>query len=200
MFINSLTVPSSQLFSAEWLPPVNTGWQMNIFFLWLLGFPLLAVLSPRKLDRLEWTWFLGFGFLALWGERYVIWFVFILVVLTAGHAGGLGEKISGPVEAEPAGFQPGAQPAVRAPAAGLPARPARNVVEASPGGDGKHAHGCNRLAGGPSRTARPAVERDRLLQLPRICPAAAAHLDRHTLRSLPGGTMAGLQGYYRCPL
>jgi hypothetical protein len=81
---NSLTVPSSQLFSAEWLPPVNTGWQMNIFFLWLLGFPLLAVLSPRKLNRLEWTWFLGFGFLALWGERYVIWFVFILAVLTAG--------------------------------------------------------------------------------------------------------------------
>ena len=79
----SLTVPSSQLFSAEWLPPVNSGWQMNIFFLWLLGFPLLAVLSPRKLDRLEWAWFLGFGLLALWGERYVIWFVFILVVLTA---------------------------------------------------------------------------------------------------------------------
>jgi hypothetical protein len=41
------------------------------------------VLSPRKPDRLEWTWFLGFGFLALWGERYVIWFVFILAVLTS---------------------------------------------------------------------------------------------------------------------
>jgi hypothetical protein len=80
---NSLTVASSQQFSAEWLPPVNTGWQMNIFFLWLLGFPLLAYLSPRKLDRLEWTWFLGFGFMALWGERYVIWFVFILIILTA---------------------------------------------------------------------------------------------------------------------
>ena len=80
----SLTVPSNQLFSAEWLPPVNTGWQMNIFFAWLLGFPLLAAFSARKLDRLEWTWFLGFGFLALWGERYVIWFVFLLVVLTAG--------------------------------------------------------------------------------------------------------------------
>ena len=79
----SLTVPSSQLFSSEWLPPVNIGWQMNIFFLWLLGFPLLAALSPRKLNLLEWVWFLGFGFLALWGERYGIWFVFILVVLTA---------------------------------------------------------------------------------------------------------------------
>ena len=79
---NSLTVASSQQFSAEWLPPVNTGWQMNIFFLWLLGFPLLAFFSARKLNLLEWTWFLGFGFLALWGERYVIWFVFILVILT----------------------------------------------------------------------------------------------------------------------
>ena len=81
--LNSLTVQSSQQFSAEWRPPVNTGWQMNIFFLWLLGFPLLAALSPRKLDRLDWAWFLGFGFLALWGERYVIWFIFILVALTA---------------------------------------------------------------------------------------------------------------------
>lgn len=79
---DSLTLPSQQ-FSAEWHPPVNSGWQMNIFFLWLLAFPLLAVFSPRKLDHLEWTWFLGFGFLALWGERYVIWFVFILTVLTS---------------------------------------------------------------------------------------------------------------------
>ena len=78
----SLTVPSSQLFSAEWLPPVNTGWQMNIFFLWLLGMPVLAALAKRKLSALEWAWFLGFGILALWGERYVIWFVLILAVLT----------------------------------------------------------------------------------------------------------------------
>ncbi|MFH1524096.1 MAG: hypothetical protein ABIF04_03950 [Chloroflexota bacterium] len=80
---NSLTVQSNQLFSVEWSPPVNNGWQMNIFFVWLLGFPLLAAFSPRKLDRLEWAWFLGFGFLALWGERYVIWFIFILTILTA---------------------------------------------------------------------------------------------------------------------
>ena len=99
---NSLTVPSSQLFSGEWLPPVNTGWQMNIFFLWLLGFPLLAALSARKLNRLEWTWFLGFGFLALWGERYVIWFVFILVVLTAGRLADWEKKyLSGSEQARP---------------------------------------------------------------------------------------------------
>jgi hypothetical protein len=84
---DSLTVASSQQFSAEWLPPVNSGWQMNIFFVWLLAFPLLAVLSPRKLTLLEWAWFLGFGFLALWGERYVIWFILVLFVLTAFLAG-----------------------------------------------------------------------------------------------------------------
>ena len=77
-----LTLPA-QRFSAEWRPPVNTGWQMNIFFYWLLAFPLLAAFSPRKLDRLEWVWFLGFGFLALFGERYVIWFIFILAVFTS---------------------------------------------------------------------------------------------------------------------
>jgi hypothetical protein len=81
--VNSLSVPSSQLFSVEWRPPENIGWQMNLFFLWFLTFPLLAALSPHKLSRLEWAWFLGFGFLALWGERYVIWFALILTALTA---------------------------------------------------------------------------------------------------------------------
>jgi hypothetical protein len=80
---NSLTAPSSQQFSAEWQPPVNVGWQMNIFFFWLIAFPLLTALSPRRLSRLEWVWFLGFGALALLGERYVIWFIFILIVLTS---------------------------------------------------------------------------------------------------------------------
>ena len=94
-FFNSLTVASSQQFSVEWRPPVNSGWQMNIFFLWLLAFPLLAVFSPRKLDHLEWTWFLGFGFLALWGERYVIWFVFILTVLTSLMLAGWEKKYLG---------------------------------------------------------------------------------------------------------
>lgn len=80
---NSLMSAPSQIFSREWGPPLNLGWQMNIYFLWLLGFPLLAAQSPRKLERLEWAWFLGFGFMAFWGVRYVIWFVFILTVLTA---------------------------------------------------------------------------------------------------------------------
>jgi len=77
-----LASPSDQIFATEWRPPVNAGWQMNIFFGWLLLFIPLAALSPRRLSILEWTWFLGFGWLALSGLRYVIWFMFIMAVLS----------------------------------------------------------------------------------------------------------------------
>jgi len=77
-----LTSPSDQLFATEWRPPVNTGWQMNIFFAWLLLFIPLAAVSPRRLSILEWVWFLGFGWLALSGLRYVIWFMFIMALST----------------------------------------------------------------------------------------------------------------------
>ena len=77
-----LTSPSDQLYATEWQPPVNAGWQMNIFFGWLLLFSPLAAFSPRRLSLLEWVWFLGFGWLALSGLRYVIWFMFIMAVLT----------------------------------------------------------------------------------------------------------------------
>ncbi len=77
-----LSSPSDQLFATEWRPPTNAGWQMNIFYAWLLLFIPLAALSPRRLSVLEWVWFLGFGWLALSGLRYVIWFMFILAVLT----------------------------------------------------------------------------------------------------------------------
>ena len=79
----SLTTPSSQNFSMEWSPPLNAGWQMHLFFGWLLLFIPLAAISPRKLTNLEWTWLLGFGWLALSGQRYVIWFVFIQSVMSA---------------------------------------------------------------------------------------------------------------------
>ena len=77
-----LTSPSDQLFATEWRPPVNAGWQMNIFFAWLLLFIPLAAFSPRRLSVLEWIWFLGFGWLALSGLRYVIWFMFIMALLS----------------------------------------------------------------------------------------------------------------------
>ena len=81
--IQSLSAPSSQIFSMEWSPPVNIGWQMHLFFGWLLlTIPLVAI-SPHKLTGLEWAWLLGFGLLALSGQRYVIWFIFVLSILCA---------------------------------------------------------------------------------------------------------------------
>src|SRR6266498_3620386 len=77
-----LSSPSDQLFATEWRPPVNAGWQMNIFFGWLLLFIPLVAFSPRRLSVLEWIWFLRFGWLALSGLRYVIWFMFIMAVLS----------------------------------------------------------------------------------------------------------------------
>lgn len=84
-----LTVPSNQEFSLEWRPPANEGWQMNLFFAWILLSAPLAAFSSRKLSPLEWVWFLGFGWLAFSGIRYVIWFVLILTPLTASLLTGL---------------------------------------------------------------------------------------------------------------
>lgn len=78
-----LSAASNQQFSNEWARPVNAGWQMNIFFGWLLGFGLLAAASQRRLTRLEWIWFLGFGWLALSGVRYVVWFLLLIGPLSA---------------------------------------------------------------------------------------------------------------------
>jgi len=78
-----LSAPSNQQFSAEWMPMVNRGWQANLFFFWLLVFAPLAALSPRKLTLSDWVEFIFFGWLALLGIRYVIWFTFIMAILTA---------------------------------------------------------------------------------------------------------------------
>ncbi len=84
-----LTVPSNQEYSLEWRAPVNEGWQMNVFFAWVLSFAPLTAFSSRKISLMEWVWFLGFGWLAFSGIRYVIWFLFILVVLTARLLAGI---------------------------------------------------------------------------------------------------------------
>jgi hypothetical protein len=55
---------------------------MNIFFGWVLLFVPLAAMSPRRLSTLEWIWFIGFGWLAFSGLRYVIWFMFIMAIYT----------------------------------------------------------------------------------------------------------------------
>ena len=62
---------------------------MNIFFGWLLLFIPLVAISPRRLSLLEWVWFISFGWLALSGLRYVIWFMFILAILSGALLGEL---------------------------------------------------------------------------------------------------------------
>lgn len=81
--VNSLLVPSNQSFSREWMPPVNEGWQMNLYFVWHLAFIAVAGFSSRSLSTLEWVWLLGFGWLGLSGLRYGIWFLFIIAPLCA---------------------------------------------------------------------------------------------------------------------
>lgn len=84
-----LRSPSDQLYSLEWFPPTNSGWQLNIFYAWTLLLAPLAALSPRRPALMEWVLFLGFGWLAFSGIRYVIWFLFILSVITAAPLQGL---------------------------------------------------------------------------------------------------------------
>jgi hypothetical protein len=82
-FVFMLDAPSVQNFVTEWDAPSNNGWQMNLFFGWLLLFAPLAAFSKRKLSPLEWMWFLAFGWLALTGLRFMIWFLFLLAIFSA---------------------------------------------------------------------------------------------------------------------
>lgn len=75
--------PVSNHFVTEWAPPVNQGWQMNIFFLWLLLLVPLAVFSRRP-SLFEIVLFLVFSWLALRATRFVIWELFILGIFSAG--------------------------------------------------------------------------------------------------------------------
>ncbi len=81
--IGTFTAPGIRDLSPEWLPPLNQGWQMNIFFAWLIFLAPLAAFARRRLSAFEWILFLAFTWLALTGVRYVIWDLFILSTLTA---------------------------------------------------------------------------------------------------------------------
>ena len=81
--VGTFTAPGIRDLSPEWLPPLNQGWQMNIFFAWLILLVPLAAFARRRLSIFEWMLFLSFSWLALTGIRYVIWDLFIIAVLTA---------------------------------------------------------------------------------------------------------------------
>jgi hypothetical protein len=70
-------------FSQEWKPPINSGWQMNLFFIWFLAFIPMVAFSIKKLKPHEWIWLMGFGWMALSGIRYVIWFLALLLIFSS---------------------------------------------------------------------------------------------------------------------
>jgi hypothetical protein len=77
-----LSDPASQQLGTEWHPLNIRAWQGLIFYVWLLFFPILASYSKHSLAWMDWLLFLGFGWMALNGLRYVIWFVAILAVMS----------------------------------------------------------------------------------------------------------------------
>ena len=78
-----LTDAPSQQLGAEWSPPTPLTWQGTLFFAWLLFMIPLAAYSSARLSWTQWLWLLGFGWMALSGLRYVIWFLAILAPVTA---------------------------------------------------------------------------------------------------------------------
>lgn len=70
-------------YSSEWQPPMNQGWQLNLFFGSLLVIALAAAFSKVKVKLLWWVLFLGFGWMALSSLRYVLWFSIIEALLLA---------------------------------------------------------------------------------------------------------------------
>lgn len=70
-------------YSNEWQPPMNQGWQLNLFFGSLLVTALAAAFSKVRVNLLWWVLFLGFGWMALSSIRYVLWFSVVEALLLA---------------------------------------------------------------------------------------------------------------------
>ena len=66
---------SIRLYITEWKPPINKGWQLNLFFLGFLLIPVLTSAAKQKIKAIYWIWYLGFGWMALTSVRYIIWFL-----------------------------------------------------------------------------------------------------------------------------
>ncbi len=193
--LDMLRSPSNQSFSTEWSPPVNLGWQMNLFFGWLLLLAPLAAWSPRKLSRLEWSWMLIFGWMALSGTRYGIWFLLLMALYTAGWLADWGRRFLDRPRPEGSAFLnisigllllllsllllPGLRERWWA-AAPLPYEFRH------------HAGARRRMALHSSGAARPHALGLRLQQLPRIRPARASRLDRYPLLQLSRRALAAV--------
>ncbi len=81
--LDTFISPGIRNLSPEWLPPQNAGWQMNIYFAWLILLVPLAAYARQRISNFYWILFLAFTWLALTGIRYVIWDLFIVAILSA---------------------------------------------------------------------------------------------------------------------
>ncbi len=86
LWLNTAAMIGSDLiktYSFEWQPPMNQGWQLNLFFGSFLVIALVSAYSKAKVKLLWWVWFLGFGWMALSSIRYVLWFSLIEAMVLA---------------------------------------------------------------------------------------------------------------------
>lgn len=81
--LETFTSPVSNNFVTEWAPPINRGWQMNIFFAWLILIVPIASFARRRPTLFELILFLLFSWLAFTATRFVIWDLFIIAIFTA---------------------------------------------------------------------------------------------------------------------
>ncbi len=72
---------SNQIYSVEFQKPTNEGWQANILFGTFLIIPVLIALLKPKVRFLYWVWFVGFGWMALSGIRYGVWYLALIIIL-----------------------------------------------------------------------------------------------------------------------
>ena len=72
---------ANQIYSLEFQKPTNEGWQANILFGSFLVIPVLTTLLRPKVKFIYWIWFMGFGWMALSGIRYGIWYLGLLIIL-----------------------------------------------------------------------------------------------------------------------
>ena len=70
-------------FSSEWQPPVNVGWQMNLFFGSFLLIAFVSAFTKERVKLIWWVWFIGFGWMALSSVRYDIWFSVVVALVLA---------------------------------------------------------------------------------------------------------------------
>ena len=83
-YVLSMLSHTTQNLGPEWTPPTTAlNWQFKLFFILLLVFPIVTSLSSRKLKLTEWLWFLGFGWMALSGQRYTVWFIAVFAPINA---------------------------------------------------------------------------------------------------------------------